>query len=145
MTIDWLHFTPWRSLAGGALIGLAAAILVVANGRIAGISGILGGLLRPARNDWGWRLAFVIGLLAAPTVYALVAPLPVPRIEAGTAVLVIAGLLVGFGTRLGGGCTSGHGVCGLARMSPRSLAATLGFMAAGFATVFLVRHVLAAA
>ncbi|MDQ8016055.1 MAG: YeeE/YedE family protein [Bordetella sp.] len=145
MTIDWLHFTPWRSLAGGALIGLAAAILVVANGRIAGISGILGGLLRPARNDWGWRLAFVAGLLAAPTVYALVAPLPVPRIEAGTAVLVIAGLLVGFGTRLGSGCTSGHGVCGLARMSPRSLAATLGFMAAGFATVFVVRHVLAAA
>ncbi|MDQ7972339.1 MAG: YeeE/YedE family protein [Rhodocyclaceae bacterium] len=145
MTVDWLHFTPWRSLAGGALIGLAAAILVVANGRIAGISGILGGLLRPARNDWGWRLAFVIGLLAAPTVYALVAPLPVPRIEAGTAVLVIAGLLVGFGTRLGSGCTSGHGVCGLARMSPRSLAATLGFMAAGFATVFVVRHVLAAA
>lgn len=145
MTIDWLHFTPWRSLAGGALIGLAAAILVVANGRIAGISGILGGLLRPARNDWGWRVAFVAGLLAAPTVYALVAPLPVPRIEAGTAVLVIAGLLVGFGTRLGSGCTSGHGVCGLARMSPRSLAATLGFMAAGFATVFVVRHVLAAA
>ncbi|MDQ7956205.1 MAG: YeeE/YedE family protein [Pseudomonadota bacterium] len=145
MTVDWLHFTPWRSLAGGALIGLAAAILVVANGRIAGISGILGGLLRPARNDWGWRLAFVIGLLAAPTVYALVAPLPVPRIEAGTAVLVTAGLLVGFGTRLGSGCTSGHGVCGLARMSPRSLAATLGFMAAGFATVFVVRHVLAAA
>jgi uncharacterized membrane protein YedE/YeeE len=145
MTIDWLHFTPWRSLAGGALIGLAAAILIVANGRIAGISGIVGGLLRPARNDWGWRLAFVIGLLAAPAVYALVAPLPVPRIEAGTAVLVIAGLLVGFGTRLGGGCTSGHGVCGLARMSPRSLAATLGFMAAGFATVFVVRHVLAAA
>jgi len=145
MTIDWLHFTPWRSLAGGALIGLAAAILVVTNGRIAGISGILGGLLRPARNDWGWRLAFVIGLLAAPTVYALVAPLPVPRIEAGTAVLVIAGLLVGFGTRLGSGCTSGHGVCGLARMSPRSLAATLGFMAAGFATVFLVRHLLATA
>ncbi|PZQ71693.1 MAG: YeeE/YedE [Variovorax paradoxus] len=145
MTIDWLHFTPWRSLAGGALIGLAAAILIVANGRIAGISGILGGLLRPVRNDWGWRLAFVAGLLAAPAVYALVAPLPVPRIEAGTAVLVIAGLLVGFGTRLGNGCTSGHGVCGLARMSPRSLAATLGFMAAGFATVFVVRHVLAAA
>ena len=145
MTLDWLHFTPWRSLVGGALIGLAAAILVVANGRIAGISGILGGLLRPARNDWGWRLAFVVGLLAAPTVYALVAPLAVPRIEAGTAVLVIAGLLVGFGTRLGSGCTSGHGVCGLARMSPRSLAATLGFMAAGFATVFVVRHLLAAA
>ncbi|MBS0429384.1 MAG: YeeE/YedE family protein [Proteobacteria bacterium] len=145
MTIDWLHFTPWRSLAGGSLIGLAAAILIVANGRIAGISGIVGGLLRPTRNDWAWRLAFVAGLLAAPTVYALVAPLPVPRIEAGSAVLVIAGLLVGFGTRLGGGCTSGHGVCGLARLSPRSLAATLGFMAAGFATVFLVRHVLATA
>lgn len=145
MTVDWLHFTPWRSLAGGALIGLAAAILVVANGRIAGISGILGGLLRPARNDWAWRVAFVAGLLAAPAVYALVAPLPVPRIEAGTTVLVIAGLLVGFGTRLGSGCTSGHGVCGLARMSPRSLAATVGFMAAGFATVFLVRHVLGAA
>jgi uncharacterized membrane protein YedE/YeeE len=145
MTIDWLHFTPWRSLGGGAFIGLAVAILVVANGRIAGISGILGGLLRPARNDWGWRLAFVVGLLAAPTVFALAAPLPVPRVEAGTAVLVIAGLLVGFGTRLGSGCTGGHGVRGLARMSPRSLAATLGFMAAGFATVFFVRHVLGAA
>lgn len=145
MTIDWIHFTPWRSLAGGALIGLAAAILVVANGRIAGISGIVGGLLRPVRHDWVWRLAFVIGLLATPSLYALAAPLPVPRIEAGTAMLVVAGLLVGFGTRLGSGCTSGHGVCGLARMSPRSLAATLGFMAAGFATVFLVRHVLAAA
>jgi len=143
MTLDWTHFTPWRSLAGGALIGLAAAVLLLGCGRVAGISGILGGLLRPLRGEWAWRLAFVAGLLASPWLFALAAALPVPRIEAGGGVLVLAGLLVGLGTRLGGGCTSGHGVCGLARLSPRSLAATLAFMAAGFATVFVARHVLA--
>ncbi|WP_038209141.1 YeeE/YedE family protein [Xenophilus azovorans] len=143
MTLDWTHFTPWRSLAGGALIGLAAAVLLLGCGRVAGISGILGGLLRPLRGEWAWRLAFVAGLFASPWLFALATALPVPRIEAGGGVLVLAGLLVGLGTRLGGGCTSGHGVCGLARLSPRSLAATLAFMAAGFATVFVARHVLA--
>lgn len=143
MTIHWPAFTPWPALAGGALIGLAAALLLLGSGRIAGISGVLGGLLRPNRGDVAWRLAFVLGLLAAPLAYGLRAAWPVPRIDAGTGALLAAGLLVGLGTRYGAGCTSGHGVCGLARLSPRSLAATLAFMAAGFATVYLVRHVLA--
>ena len=142
MTIDWPHFTPWSALAGGALIGLAAAMFVLLNGRIAGISGVLGGLLNPTRGDIGWRIAFVAGLIAAPLTYRLFAALPVPRIDADTGALVLAGLLVGVGTRYGAGCTSGHGVCGLSRLSPRSLVATLAFMAAGFATVFVMRHVI---
>jgi hypothetical protein len=143
MTIDWSHFTPWASLAGGVLLGLASALLILLNGRILGISGIVGGLLRPGRGDTGWRIAFLLGLLAAPASFALLAPqaLAAPRIDAGWAMLVAAGLLVGFGSRYGSGCTSGHGVCGLARLSPRSLAATGVFMAAGFATVFVLRHV----
>lgn len=141
MTIDWQHFTPWSALAGGALIGLAAAMFVLLDGRIAGISGVLGGLLNPTRGDIGWRVAFVAGLIAAPLAYRLFDVLPVPHIDAGTGALVLAGLLVGMGTRYGAGCTSGHGVCGLSRLSPRSLAATLAFMAAGFATVFVTRHV----
>ena len=140
MTIDWTHFTPWPSLAGGLLIGLAAAAFVLVNGRIAGISGIVGGLLRPASGDVAWRIAFLAGLVAAPLAYALFAPLPAVRIDAGTGTLAAAGLLVGLGTRYGSGCTSGHGVCGLARLSPRSLVATVSFMAAGFATVFVLRH-----
>jgi hypothetical protein len=143
MTIDWIHFTPWPALAGGLLIGLAAAAFVLVNGRIAGISGILGGLFRPAPGDVAWRIAFVAGLVAAPFAYALFAPLPAVRIDAGAGTLAAAGLLVGVGTRYGSGCTSGHGVCGLARLSPRSLVATVSFMAAGFATVFVLRHVLA--
>ena len=142
MAIDWNHFTPLASLAGGALIGLAAALFVLLNGRIAGISGVLGGLLVPTRGDIAWRLAFVLGLVGAPWVYLQFAPLPVPQIDAGTGTLVLAGLLVGVGTRYGAGCTSGHGVCGLSRLSPRSLVATAAFMAAGFATVFVVRHIL---
>lgn len=142
MTIAWTAFTPWASLAGGLVIGLAAAMLVLFNGRIAGISGILGGLLRPSPGEVAWRAAFVAGLIVAPLAWALFAALPAIHVEAGTPTLVIAGLLVGFGTRLGSGCTSGHGVCGLSRFSPRSLAATLTFMAAGFAVVFVVRHVL---
>lgn len=142
MNIAWSAFTPWSALAGGALIGLAAALFVLLNGRIAGISGILGGLLRPVRGDIAWRLAFLAGLLGAPLVYGLFAPLPQPHIEAGTGWLIAAGLLVGVGTRYGAGCTSGHGVCGLSRLSPRSLVATLAFMAAGFVTVYLLRHVL---
>jgi uncharacterized protein len=142
MSIDWNAFTPWASLAGGVLIGIAVAMLVLLNGKVAGISGIVGGLLRPARGDTAWRVAFVLGLLSAPLAYALFAPWPAPRIDASFALLVLAGLLVGIGTRYGGGCTSGHGVCGVSRLSPRSLVATLAFMAAGFATVFVARHVL---
>ena len=141
MTIDWQAFTPWSALAGGVLIGAAAAMFVLLNGRIAGISGIVGGLLRPVRGDVSWRLAFVAGLVAAPALYALFAALPALRIDAHYGALIVAGLLVGIGTRYGSGCTSGHGVCGLSRRSPRSMAATLVFMAAGFATVFLIRHV----
>ena len=143
MTIDWQAFTPWSALAGGVMIGAAAAMLILFNGRIAGISGIVGGLLRPVRGDLGWRAAFVLGIVLAPLAYALAAPLPALQIDAGTGALVAAGLLVGVGTRYGAGCTSGHGVCGLARLSPRSAAATAIFMAAGFATVFVLRHVLA--
>ncbi|WP_119153378.1 YeeE/YedE family protein [Caldimonas tepidiphila] len=142
MRIDWNAFAPAEALLGGVLIGLAAAMFVLLNGRIAGISGVLGGLLRPARGDLGWRLAFVAGLLAAPLAWALFWPLPPVRVEAGTVLLAAAGLLVGVGTRYGAGCTSGHGVCGLSRLSPRSLLATVVFMAAGFATVYLVRHLL---
>ena len=143
MSIDWSAFTPWSALVGGALIGLAAATLLWLNGRIAGISGIAGGLLTPASGDVAWRLAFVLGLVGSPWVYGLVTAWPLPRIDAGYAALVLAGLLVGLGTRYGSGCTSGHGVCGLSRWSPRSLVATLVFMAAGLLTVFVLRHALA--
>lgn len=145
MTIDWAHFTPWASLGGGLLIGLAAALFVLLNSRIAGISGIVGGLLqKPARGDIAWRLAFAGGLIAAPLLYGMVAPLPPVSLDTATPWLIVAGLLVGFGSRLGSGCTSGHGVCGLSRLSPRSLVATGLFMAAGFAVVFVVRHLLGA-
>ncbi|ODP34267.1 YeeE/YedE family protein [Pandoraea sp. ISTKB] len=142
MTLDTLHFTPWASLAGGVLVGLAAVWLMLSSGRIAGISGIVGGLLRPRAGDVGWRVAFIVGLMAAPWVYRAVAVVPEAQIDASTAMLLGAGLLVGFGTRLGSGCTSGHGVCGLSRLSWRSLVATLCFMAAGFLTVYVVRHLL---
>ena len=142
MTIDWSHFTPLAALAGGALIGLAAAMFALLNGRIAGISGVLGGLLAPTRGDSAWRIAFVLGLVGAPLAYLLFAALPRPQIDAGYGMLVLAGLLVGVGTRYGAGCTSGHGVCGLSRLSPRSLVATAAFMGAGFVTVFVMRHLL---
>jgi uncharacterized membrane protein YedE/YeeE len=142
MTIDWASFTPWASLAGGLLIGLSAAMFLLFNGRIAGISGILGGVLRPVKGDIGWRIAFMLGLVLAPAVFSLFAPLPLVRIDANVAALVVAGLLVGIGTRYGAGCTSGHGVCGLSRLSPRSLVATVAFMLAGFATVYVVRHLI---
>lgn len=140
MSIDWNAFTPWSALAGGMLIGIAAAIFVLFNGRIAGISGILGGLLRFPKGDSGWRIAFVFGLLGAPLLYMLAFSTPAPQIEAGYGGLIIAGLLVGIGARYGSGCTSGHGVCGLSRFSPRSAAATLAFMGAGFVTVYVLRH-----
>ena len=140
MTLDLNAFTPWSALAGGVLIGVAAAMFVLLNGRIAGISGVLGGLLRPSRGDIAWRAAFVLGIVAAPWVYSIVTAWPQPQIDAGQGALVIAGLLVGIGTRYGSGCTSGHGVCGLSRLSPRSLVATAAFMGAGFATVYVIRH-----
>jgi len=142
MTIDWIHFTPWTSLAGGVLLGLASVLFILLNGRVLGISGILGGLIKPRAGDAGWRIAFILGLLAAPAVWTLFAAPVVPRIEASWALLIVAGLLVGWGTRYGSGCTSGHGVCGLSRLSPRSLVATLAFMGAGFATVLVLRHLL---
>lgn len=143
MTIDWTAFTPGPAFAGGVLIGLAAAMLVLLCGRVAGISGILGGLLGRRHGPAGWRVAFVAGLAGAPLAWQAVAELPVPRIDADWPTLIVAGLLVGGGTRYGAGCTSGHGVCGLSRLSARSLVATGCFMAAGFATVFVVRHLLA--
>lgn len=143
MIIAWDQFTPLAALAGGLLIGLAAALLLHINGRIAGISGILGGLLqRPAAGDLAWRIAFALGLIVAPLAWRLFAPLPAIEIASGVPLLVVAGLLVGFGSRLGSGCTSGHGVCGLSRLSPRSIVATLTFMGLGFATVFVVRHLI---
>lgn len=145
MNIDWVNFTPWASLSGGILLGVASALFILLNGRVLGISGILGGLLPPRAGDAGWRIAFLLGMLAAPLAYGLLAPegfAKAPRIDAGMTTIVVAGLLVGLGTRYGSGCTSGHGVCGLSRLSPRSLVATLAFMGAGFATVFVVRHLL---
>jgi uncharacterized membrane protein YedE/YeeE len=142
MTIDWNSFTPWASLAGGVIIGIAAGMFVLLNGRIAGISGVLGGLLRPVRGDISWRAAFILGLIGAPLLYAIFTELPRPQIDAGYAGLIAAGLLVGVGTRFGSGCTSGHGVCGISRLSPRSLVATAAFMLAGFITVYIARHLI---
>lgn len=143
MTIDWTHFSPWAAIAGGLLIGLAATALLLLTGRIAGISGILNGLLhQPAAGDRAWRAAFMGGLLLAPLLYRAFAELPPSQTDASFSLLLASGLLVGFGTQLGSGCTSGHGVCGLSRLSVRSLVATLTFMAAGFITVFIRHHVL---
>lgn len=144
MLIDWANFTPMTALIGGLIIGLAAAMFVLLNGRIAGISGIVGGLLKPKRGDIAWRLLFIAGLLIAPLFYGFFAELPGITIDANFPMLIAAGLLVGVGTRYASGCTSGHGVCGLSRFSPRSLVATLSFMGAGFATVYIVRHVVGA-
>jgi len=142
MQIDWASFTPWSAVIGGAIIGVAAGMFALVNGRIAGISGIVGGLVRPTYPDLGWRVAFVLGLLLAPLIYSRIAASPAIAIEANYPTIIVAGLLVGVGTRYGAGCTSGHGVCGVSRLSLRSLVATLLFMGAGFATVFLVRHVI---
>jgi len=145
MNIDWAHFTPWSSLSGGIILGVASALFILINGRVLGISGILGGLLPPKAGDTFWRLAFLAGMFASPWVFNTLAPaefITTPQIDADLVMLVIAGLLVGIGTRYGSGCTSGHGVCGLSRMSPRSLVATLSFMAAGFLTVYVVRHLI---
>ena len=141
MTIDWTSFTPGPALAGGIILGIAAALYVLINGRILGISGILGGLIGPKRTDWLWRASFVLGLLTAPLWGKYVFQMnPTAVIDADYLTLIIAGLLVGFGARYGSGCTSGHGICGLSRLSPRSLLATLTFMGCGFLVVFLIRH-----
>ena len=145
MNIDWAHFTPWASLTGGLILGVASAMFILLNGRILGISGILGGLMPPKVGDTWWRVAFLLGMFAAPTVFHAVMPVEwvtAPRIEAGELSVIGAGLLVGIGTRYASGCTSGHGVCGLSRLSPRSLVATLSFMGAGFLMVYVLRHVL---
>ena len=140
MTIDWSAFTPWSAAIGGVVIGLAAALLVLVNGRVAGISGIVGGMLKPRGGDISWRVAFVAGLILAPVAYAAFASYPSATIDASYPVIIVAGLLVGIGTRFAGGCTSGHGVCGLARGSRRSLVAVLVFMACAMLTTFLLRH-----
>lgn len=142
MNIDWASFTPWSALAGGALIGLAAAIFALANGRVAGISGLLGSLLQRQGEGRGEKAAFLVGLLLAPLLWGLFAALPSIHFETGSLGLIVAGLLVGIGTRYGSGCTSGHGVCGLARLSPRSIVATGVFMAVAALTVFVTRHLL---
>ena len=136
-----LESMPWHAAAGGAVIGLAVAILLLFNGRIAGISGIVGGLFRMQKGDISWRIAFIAGLVLSVAMWKLFWVLPEIKIEASYGMLALAGLLVGYGTRLGSGCTSGHGVCGLSRRSPRSIAATVVFMSMGFVTVYLIRHV----
>lgn len=142
MNIDWTSFMIWTSLIGGLLIGLAATLLLYFNGRIAGISGIVGGLLRPTKGDIGWRAAFISGLMISSFVYMIANPLPVPTVDADITTLIIAGLMVGFGTRYGSGCTSGHGICGLSRGSLRSFVATVSFIGAGVLTVYFVKHLI---
>jgi uncharacterized membrane protein YedE/YeeE len=141
MHVDWVHFSPWSALAGGSVIGVAAGFFFLLLGRIAGVSGILAGLLPPRSGDVGWRIAFALGLFAAPLLVAVFRTPAPPAFNASGELLIVAGLLVGFGSRLGSGCTSGHGVCGLSRLSVRSLVATATFMASGVATVFILRHV----
>lgn len=142
MTVDWANFTPWTALAGGVLIGAAASLFVLLNGRIAGISGLLASLLEPGAEGRGEKLLFLLGLLLAPLLWVLFGRLPVLEFQSGWFGLLIAGLLVGVGTRYGSGCTSGHGVCGISRLSARSIVATLAFMVAGFGTVYVLRHLL---
>lgn len=142
MSIDWLAFTPYSALLGGLLIGIASAMLIWCVGRVAGISGIVGGLFSGQQNEV-WRWYFLVGLLLAPWLYQLFAKLPPMQISNNIPLLIVSGLLVGFGTRYGSGCTSGHGVCGLSYLSLRSLVATLSFMAMGFLTVYVIKHVIA--
>ena len=143
MQIDWLSFTPIPSLLGGMILGLAAALYVFLHGRILGVSGIVAGLLHPKLTDTAWRLSLVLGLISAPFLAALFfGIIPIVEIDASWLAIVIAGLLVGFGAQYGSGCTSGHGICGLSRLSPRSLVATLAFMSAGFIMAFIIRHLI---
>lgn len=140
MSIDWAAFTPYSALLGGVLIGLAAAMMIVGVGRVAGVSGVVGAMFSEGRHE-SWRWYFVLGLLTAPWFYQLFKDLPTVTIETQPLVLIVGGLLVGMGTRYGSGCTSGHGVCGLSSLSMRSLVATMIFMAVGFLTVYGVCHV----
>ena len=145
MNLDWANFTPWASSIGGIILGVASAIFILVNGRILGISGIMGGLMPPKVGDTFWRISFLLGLFIAPTVFHAVVPaqyITAPRIDASELTVIAAGLLVGIGTRYASGCTSGHGVCGLSRLSPRSLVATASFMFSGFVMVYVMRHVL---
>ncbi|QWE29605.1 YeeE/YedE family protein [Polynucleobacter sp. AM-7D1] len=143
MQIDWLGFSPVPAFLGGILLGVSAALYVILHGRILGISGIVSGLLTPKNGDVIWRLSLVLGLLSAPFLGSVFFDLhTITVIDADWIAIIIAGLLVGFGSSYGSGCTSGHGVCGLSRLSPRSLVATLSFMSAGFLTVFVIRHLL---
>lgn len=143
MTI--VNFTPYSALFGGALIGLAAGLFVLLTGRVLGISGAFAGVVMPEKGSVGWRVALILGLIAAPLAIALAGATPTPvEISSSPVLLVAAGLLVGFGARLGSGCTSGHGVCGLARLSRRSVVATATFVAAAMATVFVMRHLVGA-
>ncbi|MBC3480887.1 YeeE/YedE family protein [Pseudomonas sp. SWRI77] len=144
MSIDWINFTPWSSLCGGALIGLAVSLFVLANGRIAGISGLLGGVLQFGSEGWSEKALFLLGLVISPLLWGAFTVLPEIEIDTEWPALILAGLLVGVGTRYGSGCTSGHGVCGISRRSPRSLLATACFMTSGFATVYVTRHILGA-
>jgi uncharacterized membrane protein YedE/YeeE len=142
MQIDWLSFTPIPSLLGGMILGLAASLYALLHGRILGISGIISGLLHPQASDLAWRFTLVLGLVSAPFLAMFFGVFPIVEIDSSWLAIVIAGLLVGFGSQYGSGCTSGHGICGLSRLSPRSLAATLAFMCAGFVTVFVTRHLI---
>jgi len=136
------NFTPWSSLAGGILIGLAASIMILMNGRIAGISGIVGSISSAHRADVPWRIAFLVGLIVSPFIYGVLGEMPVLNFDASNLQIVIAGLLVGLGSRYGSGCTSGHGVCGIARLSVRSMVATVVFIGAGIVTVYVTRHLI---
>ncbi len=136
------NFTPVSALIGGGLIGLSTAILLAVNGRLAGISGIMAGLVPPVRDDAMWRILFIVGLFGGAAAWLLVTGGPVVAFDVGWPVIVIGGLLTGIGTRIGTGCTSGHGVCGIARLSPRSIVATVTFVAVGALTVFISRHMI---
>lgn len=136
------NFTPWSSLAGGILIGLAASMMILMNGRIAGVSGIVGSISSAHRADIPWRIAFVIGLIVSPLVYGVFGNMPTFTLETTHLQIVVAGLLVGLGSRFGSGCTSGHGVCGIARLSGRSIVATVVFISAGVVTVYVMRHLM---
>jgi hypothetical protein len=143
MQIDWFSFTPIPALLGGMILGSAAALYVFLHGRILGISGIVSGLIHPQQGDRSWRIVLILGLLTAPLLAALFFGIrPIVQVDADWFAVVLAGLLVGFGSQYGSGCTSGHGICGLSRLSPRSLVATLSFMGAGFLTVYVLRHLI---
>ncbi|QWD15322.1 YeeE/YedE family protein [Polynucleobacter paneuropaeus] len=143
MHIDWLAFTPGPSLLGGVLLGIATSAYVLLHGRILGISGIVGGLLRPVKQAWIWRIVLLLGILTSPLWSIFLFDMyPVQIIEANWPIVIVAGLLVGFGAQYGSGCTSGHGICGLSRLSPRSLVAIVSFMISGFVVAYILRHLL---